>query len=961
LAPNAGRPSLGAKLVPPRVKGIRRERLEHKLAGVWDHRLGLVVGPAGSGKTTLLTQFAAGCGAPVAWYRADGHDTSSAALLRYLGQALSGALEGLVGEWDCLEQAVDELARRPAGPALLVVDDVHLLEGSPAESTLARLFDDAPLSLSFLVAGRRPPAVNLSRRRLSGALVEVHADDLRFRSWEVEHLFRDFYGEILPPEDLAALARRTEGWAAGLQLFHLATAGKPPRERRRFLHQLVAGSRLVREYLACNVLDELPPQTSAFLLATSVLGQLSGPLCDRFLGVTGTGDILAELEREQIFTFAVDDAGTYRYHEVFRSHLEAVLVQRLGEEEARRRYQRAGALLDEAGAVGDAIRAYARAGDDDSVARLLGDRGEEVLDGSQTWLEGLPPALVDHDPWLRVVGARRALAAGQWHLALDGYREAERLFGPGAAAESCRVERLALAVWLEPVHVGPVGCSSVVRAATHRDPLGAGRQAVRLGAPCGPLAAGLASLLAGHTRDACASFDAVLAGDDPPPLVALGARLASGVAHVLSGRASRAPAFEELAFEAERLGAHWLARLARGLVALSAERGGAREAAAFGEFCEANGDAWGVALAAFLEGVADLRAGVPAAKALEQAAGGFHALGAEVLETWARALLALGEAAGGEPGWRLTALAAESMASALGVPGAAAVALHALAADEQAAALAADCGLALAALGPTGHPVLRDREPTVVPPRSPPSPVHIRCLGGFTITIGGAVLDCASVKPRARTCLRLLVMHLGAAVHRETLVECLWPGIDAQAGRRNLHVVISTLRQLLEPGVARGGSSMITREGDTYRLRLPAGSWCDLTSFEAAIAQCRAARSTGDQDGETRASRTALDLYVGDLLPDAGPAEWVVAERERCRMDAADAAQRLAEIELAQGRPADAAATCDRGLRIDRHRDGLWRLRIDAAEKAGDLAGAADARHAYEAVLAELGLLGATS
>jgi DNA-binding SARP family transcriptional activator len=234
--------------------------------------------------------------------------------------------------------------------------------------------------------------------------------------------------------------------------------------------------------------------------------------------------------------------------------------------------------------------------------------------------------------------------------------------------------------------------------------------------------------------------------------------------------------------------------------------------------------------------------------------------------------------------------------------------------------------------------------------------VDVRCLGGFTVTVGDAVLDCSSVKPRARSCLRVLAMHLGAAVHRETLIEYLWPGIDAQAGRRNLHVVISTLRQLLEPGVGRGGSSMITRDGDSYRLCLPAGSWCDLTSFDAAIAQYRAARSIGDQDAETRASRTALDLYAGELLPDAGPAEWVVAERERCRMDAADAAQRVAEAELAEGRPADAAATCERGLRVDRHRDGLWRLRIDASEKAGDLAGAAGARHAYDAVLVELGL-----
>ena len=221
--------SLSAKLLPPRIHAMRRERLEASLGALWDHRLGLVIAPAGAGKTTLVGQFAAATDAPVAWYRADGHDGSAGRFLRYLERTLSAALDGLACGWSDVEEMVDALARWPGDRAVLVIDDLHLLEGTPAESTLARLVDDAPPSLAFLLAGRRPPRFNLPRLRVSG----VAARDRRRRAPLPVLGGRAAVPRLLPgglsaPTDLAALARRTEGWAAGLQLFHLATKGKPP-------------------------------------------------------------------------------------------------------------------------------------------------------------------------------------------------------------------------------------------------------------------------------------------------------------------------------------------------------------------------------------------------------------------------------------------------------------------------------------------------------------------------------------------------------------------------------------------------------------------------------------------------------------------------------------------------------------------------------------------------------------
>jgi DNA-binding SARP family transcriptional activator len=225
----------------------------------------------------------------------------------------------------------------------------------------------------------------------------------------------------------------------------------------------------------------------------------------------------------------------------------------------------------------------------------------------------------------------------------------------------------------------------------------------------------------------------------------------------------------------------------------------------------------------------------------------------------------------------------------------------------------------------------------------------MHCFGGFALCLGGIDIDCTTVKPRARAALHLLAVNRGRPVHRESLLAALWPDTDARSATRNLQVVVSSLRQLLEPGVARGASSLMVREGDAYRLALPDDADVDLWAFEAALAEGRASRSAA-------AFERALSVYAGDLLPEDGPAEWVVEERERYRLEAAGAAVALAELRLAAGEPAEAAAVCERGLRIDRYNDELWRMLVEAYGQADNQAAATRARKGYEDMLADLGL-----
>ena len=404
-------PVVASKLRIPNTPSMPVERLDARLDAVFHSRLAVITAPAGSGKTTLLTRLAARAPGPVGWYRAEAWDSEESALLRHIQAALGPSMPGLALDWQTLEDGANALEAWSGDDALVIVDDVHTLRGTPAEAALERFIDYAPATIHFALASRDTPDFNLSRIRVTGDLLELTSDDLRLRSWEVERLFRDFYAEPLPPEELAGLARRTEGWAAGLQLFHLATRGQTADERRRLLSELNGSARLMREYLARNVLHQLPDELRRFLVDTSVLGRLSGPLCDTLLGRSGSAEFLADLQRRRLFIQPLPEEGQYRYHEIMRTYLHGVMLEELGEERTHARFSAAGDLLSAAGAASEALEAYCRGEDWDGARRLLERRGEVVADRPSEWLETLPE--FDDPPRPMAVARWRAQSARQ--------------------------------------------------------------------------------------------------------------------------------------------------------------------------------------------------------------------------------------------------------------------------------------------------------------------------------------------------------------------------------------------------------------------------------------------------------------------------------------------------------------------------------------------------------------------
>ncbi len=967
------------KVRRPQARGLVRERLEKRMSppagvGLGSAAVCLVIGPPGSGKTTLLSHLAASSES-VAWYRVGSEDDDERALTRHLAYALAGCWPSAgAGDSAALPDAeaatllaarsVHELVRaleHPAiRPAQLIVDDLHELAGSGAEEALESFLLLRPRKIQVALGSRRPPRINTSRMIVSGELTQIDGEDLRFRSWEVEELFRAVYGAPLSPEASAALTRRTGGWAAGLQLFHLATAQLSRGDRERAVRELNGRSALVRTYLARNALDGLPPERRRFLITTATLGVLTGDLCDALLDTTGSALLLAELEREQFFTTTTDGGLTYRYHQVLQTNLELMLVDELGGPAARDLYSHSGELLEAAGRPSAAVRAYARAEDWGSVGRLVRAdaapaAGDEVLWGALS-LPGAP----NDDPGLVLAGARRLARQGQLTEAVAAFRQAEALVDDPEFRRRCTIERTAVGSWQPqaalpplPPMLGNEPHSVLLRTSVQVRQLT--RQLRGADTSAGPLVGGLALLLAGEWDEA----EVYLAGSGPDPAPggspltpawsALAIRLASLVVDVLR-RPGEAVAsqVEEVMLGAEVEGWPWLARLARGIQAatlLASSPAPWRHAAETESLAELDrrGDRWTFCLTALAFGAAYLRTGEAerADSCLQQASDAARALGAPTLQVWADGLRsAVARERGASDADRAVA-AAVRVAGTLGI-----TRLSEILDRARPGAAQAPADEAAVPAEAFSVPVPMDQ---TQPAPATRCSIELRCLGSFSLSVDGQEVPLRALRPRARALLMLLAMNNGHQVHREQLVDVLWPDSTLASGIRSLQVAVSSIRQALL--AAGSDDDVLRREGDAYVLDVPAAS-DQRAEFE------RMARSASREETEPalRTRLAALDLYAGDLLPEAGPADWVVDERSRLRTLAAAVAADAAAGALDAGDPAVALEAARRSVALDAYHDSGWELIQQAYAQLGDFSGAAVARREQQRVWADLGL-----
>jgi LuxR family transcriptional regulator, maltose regulon positive regulatory protein len=419
---------LATKLNVPRTRPdhLGRSRLIERLDQGMARELVLVCTPAGFGKTTLLADWAATARWPVAWLSLDPQDNDPMRFWRYVVAALDRVAGGLAEHLlallgppsvissqgvvtalvNGLQAAPDELA--------LVLDDYHLVESQPIHDDIAFLLGHLPPRLHVVITSRSDPPLPLARLRARGQLAELRAADLRFTPEESATLLRKVWGLDLSPEAVVALESRTEGWAVGLQLAALSLRERPDPDA--FLGAFAGTHRYVLDYLSEEVLERQPDQVRAFLLQTSILERLSGPLCDAVTGRSDGQDMLEELERANLFLIPLDsERRWWRFHHLFADLLRARL-QRAEAGRVRELHRRAAGWCERHGLIDEAIRHALASGDATWAARLIEEHLSETLNRGESmilgrWLGVLPDEIVRSRPALCV-----ALGLMEFHL-----------------------------------------------------------------------------------------------------------------------------------------------------------------------------------------------------------------------------------------------------------------------------------------------------------------------------------------------------------------------------------------------------------------------------------------------------------------------------------------------------------------------------------------------------------------
>jgi LuxR family maltose regulon positive regulatory protein len=434
-------PILATKLYipPPRSIIVLRPRLIERLnKGLSASRkLTLISAPAGFGKTTLVNEWIASCGRPVAWLSLDEGDNDPTRFLIYLVAALqtiaanigAGALVVLQSHQPPSTESIltillNEVTTIPDN-FVLVLDDYHVIDSKPVDEAITFLLEHLPPHMHLVIASREDPPLPLARLRARGQLAELRAADLRFTPSEAAEFLNQVMGLNLPAEDIAALETRTEGWIAGLQLAALSMQGH--QDATSYIQSFTGSHRFVLDYLVEEVLQQQSESVQTFLLRTSILGRMCGPLCDAVLLAPSSfgQETLEYLERANIFIVPLDnERHWFRYHHLFADLLRQRLqrISTLATEKEKggvdELHRRASQWYEDNALEIEAFHHAAAANDIERAERLITGGGIPLhslpaVTSILAWLDSLPKIVLDVKPWLWVRSATSMLLAGQ--------------------------------------------------------------------------------------------------------------------------------------------------------------------------------------------------------------------------------------------------------------------------------------------------------------------------------------------------------------------------------------------------------------------------------------------------------------------------------------------------------------------------------------------------------------------
>src|SRR5713226_8993041 len=431
-------PILATKLYLPRLRPnvVFRPRLLERLNEGLHRKLTLISAPAGFGKTTLVSAWVEGIERPTAWLSLDEGDNDPARFLAYLVAALQTIAanigEGVLGVLQSpqpppteaiLMALLNEITTLPDN-FVLVLDDYHVIDAKPVDQALTYLVEHLPPHMHLVITTREDPQLPLARLRARGHLTEVRTADLRFTPSEAAAFLNQVMSLKLSAEDIAALERRTEGWIAGLQLAALSMQGHE--DAASFIRSFTGSHHFVLDYLLEEVLGQQSERVQRFLLRTSILDRMSGPLCDAVVldpSISGQAT-LEYLEHANLFIIPLgDERRWYRYHHLFADLLRLRLHQSIASSPAEAQSQvnelhlRASLWYEDHDLEIEAFQHAVAAHDVERAARLVEGKGMPLhFRGAVTpvlhWLESLPKTALNARPSLWVMYASALTMTG---------------------------------------------------------------------------------------------------------------------------------------------------------------------------------------------------------------------------------------------------------------------------------------------------------------------------------------------------------------------------------------------------------------------------------------------------------------------------------------------------------------------------------------------------------------------
>ncbi len=442
----AASPLLETKVYIPKWRAglVPRERLIERLDRGIQRKLTVVSAPAGFGKTTLLAEWLAATTAsewPGAWVSLDQSDSDPARFWEYFIAALQTIQSG-VGKnalsllhspqpppiESVLTMLINEI-NAIRDDFALILDDYHVIDADLVHDAVTYLVDHLPPQMHLVIASRADPPLPLALLRGRSELTELRAADLRFTPEEAAEFLNQVMGLKLSAGDVAALEARTEGWIAGLQLAALSMRGRD--DLSEFIRAFAGNDRYIADYLVEEVLQGQSERVRSFLLQTSILDRLCGPLCDVVTGQEDGKGMLEALERSNLFVVPLDDKRQwYRYHHLFADVLHAHLREEQPDQ-VPIRHRRASDWYEHNGLPSEAIR-HALVAEDFQRAAGLVELAWGAMDRNFQypmwlgWVKAVPDELVRSMPVLSVGYAWALLIGGAPESAESRLGDAER-------------------------------------------------------------------------------------------------------------------------------------------------------------------------------------------------------------------------------------------------------------------------------------------------------------------------------------------------------------------------------------------------------------------------------------------------------------------------------------------------------------------------------------------------------